>query len=190
MTASDPARRPPPTAERWHSAVLATLHHESPLGPLGLAASATGLCAVLLPAPSPRSATLPLTRQSPVAAGPARDAARWLAQAQRELDRYFSGQLRAFTVPLDLRGTPFQLAVWRGLCQIPFGATLSYGALAAAVGRPRASRAVGQANHLNPVAIVVPCHRVIGADGSLTGYGGGLDCKRFLLNFEAHPPVA
>ena len=207
MPAPAPARRVLRSAERWRAVVQASVEHDTPLGRLGLAASATGLCAVLFPEPSPRPVPLspvplspvPLSpvQQSPVPHSPVqqppkppRDASRWLAQAQRELDRYFAGRLRTFTVPLDLQGTPFQFAVWQGLRQIPFGDTLSYGALAAAVGCPRASRAVGQANHLNPVAIIVPCHRVIGADGSLTGYGGGLDRKQYLLRFESNPPPA
>ena len=197
MPAPAPARRVLASAERWRAVVQASVEHDTPLGRLGLAASATGLCAVLLPEPSPRPVPHSPVPHSPVPHSPVqqpptppRDASRWLAQAQRELDRYFAGRLRTFTVPLDLQGTPFQLAVWQGLRQIPFGDTLSYGALAAAVGRPRASRAVGQANHLNPVSIVIPCHRVIGADGSLTGYGGGLDRKQSLLHFESNPSPA
>lgn len=102
-----------------------------------------------------------------------------------QLAAYFDGELTDFDVRLELGGTAFQAAVWSALRQIPFGTTASYGALAAAVGRPGASRAVGLANGRNPVAIVVPCHRVIGADGSLTGYGGGMDRKRWLLDHEA-----
>ena len=88
-------------------------------------------------------------------------------------------------MPLDLKGTPFQLSAWRALLQIPYGATSSYGGVAAAIGRPKAVRAVGGANHNNPVSLIVPCHRVIGSDGSLTGYGGGLHRKRWLLDHEA-----
>lgn len=109
------------------------------------------------------------------------------APAVRELKEYFSGRRRAFTVPLDLRGTPFQLRVWKALQRIPYGKTRSYGDIARQVRRPRAFRAVGQANHRNPIAIIVPCHRVIAADGTLGGYGGGLDMKRFLLNLEGAP---
>jgi methylated-DNA-[protein]-cysteine S-methyltransferase len=106
------------------------------------------------------------------------------AAVARELDAYFAGKLRRFTVPLDLRGTPFQRRVWELLCDIPYGETRSYGEVAQAVGNPKARRAVGQAIGRNPVAIVVPCHRVIGSDGGLTGYGGGLPRKRALLDLE------
>jgi len=103
---------------------------------------------------------------------------------REELDAYFAGELQKFTVPLDLRGTPFQRRVWDVLNTIPWGKTLSYGQVAARLGRPQAARAVGRAVGTNPVAIVVPCHRVIGSDGSLTGYGGGLDKKKALLRLE------
>jgi methylated-DNA-[protein]-cysteine S-methyltransferase len=105
--------------------------------------------------------------------------------ASSRLRAYFEGDLRALDgLPVDTGGTPFQRSVWDALRRIPAGATLSYGRLAALLGRPTATRAVGLANGSNPVAIVVPCHRVIGADGSLTGYGGGLDRKRWLLEHE------
>ena len=107
-----------------------------------------------------------------------------LRDARRQLDEYFAGKRTAFDLPLALRGTPFQMEVWRALLRIPFGATASYGAIAAAIGRPGASRAVGGANHRNPIPIIVPCHRVIGSDGSLTGYGGGEPTKRRLLALE------
>lgn len=107
-----------------------------------------------------------------------------LAQAKRELAEYFAGRRRRFEVPVVLAGTPFQRAVWAALQEIGWGQTLSYGELARQIGRPTASRAVGAANGANPVAIVVPCHRVIGADGSLTGYGGGEPRKRWLLEHE------
>ncbi len=102
----------------------------------------------------------------------------------RQLDAYFAGKLREFTVTLDLRGTPFQRQVWDLLCGIPWGETRSYGQIAKALGRPKAARAVGRAVGTNPVSIVVPCHRVIGSDGSLTGYGGGLKRKVALLKLE------
>jgi methylated-DNA-[protein]-cysteine S-methyltransferase len=101
-----------------------------------------------------------------------------------QLEAYFAGTRHEFDVPLDLEGTAFQRRVWAGLCDIPYGETISYGELARRVGSPKASRAVGLANGRNPVAIIVPCHRVIGADGSLTGYGGGLDRKVWLLEHE------
>ena len=103
----------------------------------------------------------------------------------RQLDAYFAGKLRQFTIPLDLRGTSFQRQVWDLLCGIPWGKTRSYGQIAQALNRPKAARAVGRAVGTNPVSIVVPCHRVVGSDGSLTGYGGGLDRKVALLKLEA-----
>jgi methylated-DNA-[protein]-cysteine S-methyltransferase len=106
------------------------------------------------------------------------------AAAARQLAAYFAGQLTRFSLPLSPRGTEFQRQVWAALQEIPYGQTVTYGQLAADLGRPAASRAVGLANGRNPVSIVVPCHRVIGSDGSLTGYGGGLDRKRYLLDLE------
>lgn len=103
---------------------------------------------------------------------------------ERQLDAYFGGELTAFDLPLAPCGTPFQRAVWRRLTAIPYGATTTYGAIATALGRPSASRAVGAANGRNPISVIIPCHRVIGADGSLTGYGGGLPRKQRLLALE------
>jgi methylated-DNA-[protein]-cysteine S-methyltransferase len=111
------------------------------------------------------------------------------AGVKEQLAAYFAGELTDFDVPLDLRGTPFQTRVWQQLQQIPYGDTWSYAQLAGKVGNPRACRAVGLANGRNPVAIIVPCHRVIAADGSLGGYGGGLDRKQLLLRHE-HAVVA
>ncbi|GAA2793291.1 methylated-DNA--[protein]-cysteine S-methyltransferase [Saccharopolyspora taberi] len=102
----------------------------------------------------------------------------------RQLEEYFSGRLRDFDLPLHFAGTPFQRTVWAALCEIPYGQTVSYGELAERIGRPTASRAVGLANGRNPIGIVVPCHRVVGSGGALTGYGGGLERKRQLLDFE------
>lgn len=102
-----------------------------------------------------------------------------------QIGEYFGGTRRDFSVPLDLRGTEFRMDVWRMLMMIPYGETASYGLVAAAIGRPRAVRAVGGANHYNPISIIVPCHRVIGGDGSLVGYGGCLRRKRWLLDHEA-----
>ncbi|HXW36266.1 MAG TPA: methylated-DNA--[protein]-cysteine S-methyltransferase [Acidimicrobiales bacterium] len=101
-----------------------------------------------------------------------------------QLDEYFSGDRKEFDLPLELEGTAFQKEVWRALREIPYGQTASYGEIAARVGRPGASRAVGLANGRNPIGIIVPCHRVIGANGTLTGYGGGLDRKQWLLALE------
>ncbi len=112
-----------------------------------------------------------------------------LAEAERQLDEYFAGKRRAFHLPLNPEGTEFQKKVWNALRGIPCGETRSYGDIARAVGSPRAFRAVGMANHSNPISIIIPCHRVIGADGSLTGYGGGLYIKTFLLELEGiNPP--
>lgn len=108
-----------------------------------------------------------------------------LAAAAEQLTEYFAGARVAFDLPLAPRGTPFQRRVWNGLRAIPYGETISYAELARRIDRPKAMRAVGAANGRNPIPIVVPCHRVIGADGSLTGYGGGLDRKRALLEHEA-----
>jgi len=107
-----------------------------------------------------------------------------LSAAVRQLTEYFAGTRRAFDLPLRLQGTEFQRRVWRELTEIPYGETWSYGELAKRISNPSASRAVGLANGRNPISILVPCHRVIGADGSLTGYGGGLDRKRWLLAHE------
>lgn len=103
---------------------------------------------------------------------------------RRQLTEYFAGERTAFELPLAPAGSPFQRDVWNALLAIPYGETRSYGELAAAVGKPGAARAVGRANHDNPIGVVIPCHRVIGAGGSLTGYAGGVDRKRYLLELE------
>jgi methylated-DNA-[protein]-cysteine S-methyltransferase len=107
-----------------------------------------------------------------------------LDAARRQLDQYFAGKLRAFDLPLAPQGTAFQQRVWQALLAIPYGMTRSYGQQAAAIGSPQASRAVGLANGRNPISIIIPCHRVIGANGSLTGYGGGMERKQLLLELE------
>ena len=153
---------------------------QSPVGPLRLEASATGLTRLhFVDDPSPG------TRDRDDGEVAAPEAEVILDVAVRELDAYFAGGTDGFDVPLDLRGTTFQRQVWDLLRAIPHGATASYGELARQLGSPGASRAVGLANNKNPVAIVVPCHRVVGADGSLTGYAGGLDRKRALLDLES-----
>jgi methylated-DNA-[protein]-cysteine S-methyltransferase len=113
-----------------------------------------------------------------------------LVEVRAQLDEYFAGERTAFDVPLGFEGSDFQLEVWHALCEIPYGTTTSYGALADGLGKPGAARAVGLANGQNPIAVIVPCHRVIGADGSLTGYGGGLERKRFLLALEGRTEPA
>jgi methylated-DNA-[protein]-cysteine S-methyltransferase len=107
-----------------------------------------------------------------------------LKDVRRELDRYFEGKLKKFTTPLAFSGTPFQNQVWKELTRIPYGETISYLDLAKRIDNPKAVRAVGMANGANPIAIIVPCHRVIGSNGSLTGFGGGLPTKRALLDLE------
>ena len=116
--------------------------------------------------------------------GERNDANGWMNQAADELHSYFAGVLRIFRVPLDMQGTDFQLSVWNHLVRIPYGETRSYAQVAEAIGRSHAVRAVGAANGSNPVAIIVPCHRVIGSSGKLTGYGGGLPMKKRLLELE------
>ena len=101
-----------------------------------------------------------------------------------QLEEYFAGSRRDFELPLDLQGTEFQVAAWNALAEIPYGCTASYGQQAASIGRPKAVRAIGGANGRNPVAIVLPCHRIVGADGSLTGFGGGIEVKKWLLDHE------
>ena len=149
--------------------------YESPLGPVEILANDEGITAL-------RFVSRSKTRAAKTSGSGARSP--FLAEAVRELEEYFAGERRAFTVRLDLRGTPFELTVWRALLEVPFGRTVSYGELGRSVGKPRAARAVGGANHRNPVSIIVPCHRVVGADGDLTGYGGGLWRKEWLLEHE------
>lgn len=147
---------------------------DSPIGPLLLAGDDAGL-RYLLFAEGRR---------------PARPDPEWerdgttLKEPAEQLAAYFAGKRRRFDVPLAPHGTPFQQEVWRALCDIPYGETTSYGELAERIGRPKAVRAVGLANGSNPIAIIIPCHRVIGSNGSLTGYGGGLATKRALLELE------
>ncbi|KUO75502.1 MAG: cysteine methyltransferase [Clostridia bacterium BRH_c25] len=107
-----------------------------------------------------------------------------LKEAARQLENYFKGELKEFSLPLEPSGTAFMKQVWTALCEIPYGKTASYGEIAEKVGKPKAARAVGLANNRNPIPIFIPCHRVIGANGSLTGYAGGLDLKMKLLDLE------
>jgi len=107
-----------------------------------------------------------------------------LDAAKRQLDEYFSGKRRDFDLPLDMRGTEFQKSCWKALTEIPYGEVCSYSDIAVKVGSPKAVRAVGMANHVNPIPIIVPCHRVVGKNGSLTGYAGGLDMKTWLIEHE------
>lgn len=108
------------------------------------------------------------------------------SEATRQLEAYFSGKLESFDLKLAPEGTDFQKSVWKALCEIPYGETRTYKEIAVSIGKPRAYRAVGLANNRNPIAIIIPCHRVIGSDGKLTGYASGLDIKKFLLKLEEH----
>jgi methylated-DNA-[protein]-cysteine S-methyltransferase len=148
----------------------------SPVGKLKLIASDKGLVAILWENDPPRRVRLDeLTedRQLPV-----------LVETERQLCEYFVGLRKEFTIPLDIRGTRFQSDVWKALLAIPFGETRSYAQLATQLGNPRATRAVGAANGRNPLSIVVPCHRVVGSSGKLTGFAGGLEIKARLLDLE------
>jgi methylated-DNA-[protein]-cysteine S-methyltransferase len=147
---------------------------DSPLGPLLIAGRDGELTFIGLP--QGRSAGRPAPTWQ-------RDDGAW-REARRQLTAYFAGTLTVFDLPLRPGGTPFQQQVWQALREIPYGETRSYGRLAAAIGRPAAVRAVGRANGSNPLPIVIPCHRVIGSDGTLTGYGGGLAAKQWLLELE------
>jgi methylated-DNA-[protein]-cysteine S-methyltransferase len=159
-----------------------TIHYDdmdSPIGKLRLVADSHGLREIWL-----AQARHPKTAQASwiCAAAP-------LAFARVQLQEYFAGERAQFDLPLHPTGTPFQLAVWHELARIPYGITISYGELARRIGRPQAMRAVGAANGRNPLPIVVPCHRVIGSNGSLTGFGGGLPTKQFLLTMEHAIPA-
>jgi methylated-DNA-[protein]-cysteine S-methyltransferase len=144
---------------------------DSPIGPLTLVDSGAGLSGLYFPG------------RAPALDGEAR-VSRVLYVAATQLEEYFAGHRRDFQIDLDLRGNPFKQAVWSELRQIPYGTTVSYKELAARIGRPDRIRAVGGAVGATPVPIVVPCHRVVGSDGSLTGYGGGVERKRALLDLE------
>lgn len=152
---------------------------ESPVGPLLLVGDDDGLRGLYLPEHS---------RGPRVGPGGRRDDDA-LACVREQLAEYFAGQRVAFDLALASSGTPFQLEVWEALRAIPYGATRSYGELAAALGRPGAARAVGAANGRNPISVVVPCHRVVGSGGALTGYAGGVEAKRALLALERITPA-
>jgi len=143
---------------------------DSPIGPLTLASTERGLAGVHFGKAVPRDGIIDESVHR---------------SAIQQLQEYFDGKRTAFDLPLDLRGTQFQKEVWNKLQSIPYGETCSYGEIARSIGKPGAARAVGMANHDNPVAVVVPCHRVVGSDGSLTGYAGGLEVKKRLLAIES-----
>ena len=156
--------------------VLVSTVVDTPVGPLTIVASDVGLRAVLWPDDDPSRVRLsPTTERAdhPV-----------LAATARQLDEYFAGERRVFDVPLDAVGTDFQLSAWSTLRTIEFGTTVSYGEQAARMGDRRKARAVGAANGRNPISIIVPCHRVVGSNGALTGFAGGVDTKAWLLDHE------
>jgi methylated-DNA-[protein]-cysteine S-methyltransferase len=148
---------------------------DSPVGTLTLTASEGYLTAMSMDGQKHAPDPVPDSRVDPA----------WFTEIIGQLDAYFAGALTQFDIPVKLDGTEFQRRVWSELQAIPYGETISYGELARRVGSPKASRAVGLANGRNPVTIIVPCHRVIGSNGKLTGYGGGLDRKTWLLDHEA-----
>jgi O-6-methylguanine DNA methyltransferase len=166
---------------------LRSIFVDSPVGPLFLAVSDKGLVALEFDARLPGQQTIrpnprDLREESKTVRFEKSDEA--LRPYVRELEEYFAGTRREFNFPLDLRGTEFQVACWRALLAIPYGETRTYADIARAVGCPQGFRAVGMANNRNPIAIIVPCHRVIASDGTLCGYGGGLEIKRKLLELE------
>ena len=147
---------------------------DTPIGPLLLVADDDGLIEVHFE----KALSLERGRREVAGEGPI------IRKTKRQLNEYFAGKRKTFDLPLSLKGTPFQIECWNALQQIPYGATSTYGEIARTIGRPAAVRAVGAANGANPIPIIVPCHRVIGSNGSLTGFGGGIDVKRWLLDFE------
>ena len=157
---------------------------DSPLGPMILAASTQGLCGVWFEGQRHGPSEERMQSWTP------RTSNDLLQEASRQLQAYFAGEIQRFDLPLDLSaGTPFQQAVWQALLTIPLGASQSYGDLARRLANPKAVRAVGAAVGRNPVSIIVPCHRVLGAGGQLTGYAGGLWRKQALLQLEGHPVI-
>jgi methylated-DNA-[protein]-cysteine S-methyltransferase len=161
-------RTPSPTGDRAHTVV------DSPVGPLTLVAVDGAIAGLYMDG----------QRHRPPEESFGEPEAALFIEAANQLQAYFAGRLTTFDLPLTLAGTPFQRRVWSALRGIPYGTTVSYGKLADWIGQPTAARAVGLANGRNPIGIIVPCHRVVGSAGSLTGYGGGLDRKRYLLGLE------
>lgn len=167
---------------------METLYHthlNTPVGRLLVASSDRGLVRILLPTegkPDPVSRLREHYPQTTLIEDRGRN-----QQALKQLQEYFDGTRTAFSVSLDLRGTDFQKTVWHAVAQIPYGKTSSYGEIARKIGNPKACRAVGAANGANPLPIAIPCHRIVGTDGSLTGYGGGIALKKKLLRLEQNP---
>lgn len=175
-TATAPLATPRTTRVSGHETPSITTSVPSPIGTLTLSASGGSLTGLCMDGQRHRRPAPPEQR---------RDDA-WFGDIVTQIEAYFSGNLTEFEIPIKLEGgTEFQQSVWEHLSEIPYGTTISYGELARRVGNPNASRAVGLANGRNPIALIVPCHRVIGANGQLTGYGGGLDRKSWLLEHEA-----
>lgn len=178
-----PTAPPRDTAVRFREPLPGPTYYttvDSPLGELTLHGDGEALGGVLTPAKDGVPRTAP---ENWVAD------AKPFAEVERQLTAYFEGELREFDLPLAPAGTAWQLRVWQALTTVPYGKTAGYGQLAEELGRPTASRAVGMANGRNPISIIVPCHRVIGANGSLTGYAGGLERKEYLLTLERGRPV-
>lgn len=162
-------------------APVAYTYMPSPVGPLLLAADNTALRLVEFSPAGKKTSPDPQWQENA--------AHSVLIETQAQLEAYFSGKRKAFSIELAPRGTEYQCTVWSELQRIPYGTTVSYGELARRLGNPNGSRAVGAANGRNPIPIIIPCHRVIGADGSLTGFGGGLPIKQFLLRLEGALPI-
>jgi len=160
---------------------LAFKHASSPVGQLTLIAGDAGLVAILWEDDAPDR-----VRLGEMTARPDHSV---LAETERQLGDYFAGRRQSFRVPLDFRGSPFQKAVWQALLTIPFGQTRTYGEIARQIGCPSAARAVGAANGRNPISIIAPCHRVLGSNGALTGFAGGLPAKEYLLAHERRQAV-
>ena len=146
-------------------------YYEFPIGTLGIGEDGVGISHIFLPGTADVSAAV--QKETPL-----------IAAAAAQLREYFSGARKVFDLPLSPDGTAFQRRVWEKLCEIPYGECRSYGDLAGSIGNPKACRAVGMANHRNPILIVIPCHRVLGKDGSLTGYAAGMKMKQALLDLE------
>ena len=151
---------------------ISWVQFESPIGRLTIFANSGGITEIRFP-----NNSAPLVAES-------RQKNKYLNEAIEQLNAYFDGYLKTFDLPLSLHGTDFQNAVWAQLQKVTHGTTASYGQIAAAMGKPKAARAVGMANNKNRIPIIIPCHRVIGSDGSLTGFAGGLEAKRWLLRHE------
>ncbi|AVX30124.1 MULTISPECIES: methylated-DNA--[protein]-cysteine S-methyltransferase [unclassified Carboxydocella] len=158
----------------------------SPIGPLVLVSTEKGLCRLVLPGEGQATLLNWLNRKWTEEIVVERNL-KVHQQAIEQLGAYFAGELQQFDLPLDVSGSPFQLQVWQELQKIPYGETRTYQEIATNIGKPRAVRAVGQANNRNPIPVIIPCHRVIGKSGALVGYGGGLEVKLYLLGLEGAP---